>query len=131
MSSDAANSSPERMLLFIIGKCTLQPSRALPVQLLLSAVPVGYIFDSSPFLQMLSWLYCSSEQSPETILVWLQYGSNQQFAQLYLTLVQLSLTASQLEGGNNMMLFRRPNSFLKTLRHKAEKHWLENAQDWL
>lgn len=53
VSSDAADSSPEQMVLLITGKCTLQPSCALPVQLLLSAIPVGYICDSCAFLQML------------------------------------------------------------------------------
>lgn len=61
MSPDAANSFPEQMVLLILGKCTLDPSRALPVQLLLCTVPVGYIHDSSPFLQMLIWLFRSSE----------------------------------------------------------------------
>lgn len=40
---------------------------------------------------------------------------------MYLILEQLSLTTSQLENGNSMMLFRRVNNFFKTLIHKTEK----------
>lgn len=81
MPSDVANNPAEEMVLLIVGKCTLQPSCALPRQLLLSAVPVGYVYVSSPFIQMLNLLFHSSEQSPKTMLVCLQYVSNQQFAQ--------------------------------------------------
>lgn len=81
MLSDVANNPPEQVVFLIIGKCTLQSSCALPVQVLLSAVPVGYINVSSPFIQMLNPLFHSSEQFPKTILVCLQYVCNPQFAQ--------------------------------------------------
>lgn len=80
MPSDVANNPPEQVVFLIIGNCTLPPSCAFPVQVLLFVVPMSYMNVSSPFIQMLNLSFHSSGQFPKTILVCLQYVNNQQFA---------------------------------------------------